>query len=89
MESVQSDEEVSADDDDEEEKEEYGGRVKGLSKVPKLHLRPKTAPSVESRRGARYVTWNEAQRQKGPRRPHSGKEHGTRLVQVLVWVLFS
>ena len=45
-----------------------------LTKIPKLHLRPKTAPSVESRRGARYVTWNEAQQQNGPKRPSSGSK---------------
>ena len=56
------------DEDDEEEE------LKALTKIPKLHLRPKTAPSVESRMGARYVTWNEAQQQKGPKRPSSGSK---------------
>ena len=43
-----------------------------MTKVPKLNLRPKTAPAVEGRKGVRYVTWNEAQRQQnGPKRPHS------------------
>ena len=45
-----------------------------LTKVPKLHLRPKTAPSIEGRRGVRYVTWNEAQQQNGPKRPSSASK---------------
>ena len=45
-----------------------------LTKVPKLHLRPKTAPSIEGRRGVRYVTWNEAQQQNGPERPSSASK---------------
>ena len=48
--------------------------LKELRKVPKLHMRPRTAPAVESRKGVRYVTWNEAQRNKGKSRPMSG--HG-------------
>ncbi|XP_078369335.1 uncharacterized protein LOC144653259 isoform X1 [Oculina patagonica] len=56
-------------DEDEEEEE-----LMELTKVPKLHLRPKTAPSVEGRRGARYVTWNEAQQQNGPKRPSSASK---------------
>ncbi|KAJ7357657.1 hypothetical protein OS493_023788 [Desmophyllum pertusum] len=56
-------------DEDEEEEE-----LKELTKVPKLHLRPKTAPAVEGRRGARYVTWNEAQQQNGPKRPFSASK---------------
>lgn len=56
-------------DEDEEEEE-----LKELTKVPKLHLRPKTAPSVEGRRGVRYVTWNEAQQQNGPKRPSSASK---------------
>lgn len=63
-----SDGQDSLDEDDEEEE------LKALTKIPKLHLRPKTAPSVESRMGARYVTWNEAQQQKGPKRPSSGSK---------------
>ena len=56
-------------DEDEEEEE-----LKELTKVPKLHLRPKTAPSVEGRRGVRYVTWNEAQQKNGPKRPSSASK---------------
>lgn len=56
-------------DEDEEEEE-----LKELTKVPKLHLRPKTAPSVEGRRGVRYVTWNEAQQQSGSKRPLSASK---------------
>ena len=56
-------------DEDEEEEE-----LKALAKIPKLHLRPKTAPSVESQLGARYVTWNEAQQLKGLKRPSSGSK---------------
>ena len=48
--------------------------LKELTKVPKLHLRPKTAPSVEGRRGVRYVTWNEAQQQSGSKRPLSASK---------------
>ncbi|XP_032219958.2 uncharacterized protein LOC5519268 isoform X2 [Nematostella vectensis] len=44
--------------------------------VPKLHIRPKTAPPVEHRQGARYVTWNDAQKDNGPKRPSSGKPTG-------------
>lgn len=51
-------------DDEQEELEE-------LLKVPKLHLRPKTAPSVEGRRGVRYVTWNKAQLLNRSKRPLS------------------
>ena len=56
-------------DEDEEEEE-----LMELTKVPKLHLRPKTAPSIEGRRGVRYVTWNEAQQQNGPKRPSSASK---------------
>ena len=56
-------------DEDEEEEE-----LKELTKVPKLHLRPKTAPLVEGRRGVRYVTWNEAEQQNGPKRPSSASK---------------
>ena len=85
MEDVKSDEGGSSDDDGEDEEEEGGselGRGRGLSKVPKLHMRPKTAPSVESRRGARYVTWNEAQQHKAQKRPFSGGGNGARRIQV-------
>ena len=51
-------------DDEQEELEE-------LLKVPKLHLRPKTAPSVEGRKGVRYVTWNKAQLLNRSKRPLS------------------
>lgn len=56
-------------DEDEEEEE-----LMELTKIPKLHLRPKTAPAVETRRGARYVTWNEAQKQNGSKRPSSASK---------------
>lgn len=56
-------------DEDEEEEE-----LMELTKVPKLHLRPKTAPCIEGRRGVRYVTWNEAQQQNGPKRPSSASK---------------
>lgn len=60
-----------------ENKDEYEdelGEKVTFKEVPKLHMRPKTAPPIESKRGVRYVTWNEAQGKNGAiKRPASGK----------------
>ena len=55
------------------EEEELGEITR---KVPKLHMRPKTAPAVENRKGVRYVTWNEAQANTtNARRPKSNHKY--------------
>ncbi|XP_031551297.1 uncharacterized protein LOC116288619 isoform X2 [Actinia tenebrosa] len=60
-------------DDEHGDEDELGEKVK-FKEVPKLHMRPKTAPPIESKKGVRYVTWNEAQGRNGAiKRPGSGK----------------
>lgn len=56
------------------EEEEAKEELEELTKVPRLHLRPKTAPAVEGCRGVRYVTWNEAQQQNGSKSPLSASK---------------
>ena len=63
---------MEEEEEDENEDEEWHE----FTKIPKLHLRPKTAPSIENRKGVRYVTWNEAQKQNGPQRASSASKQG-------------
>ncbi|XP_044177676.1 uncharacterized protein LOC114950772 isoform X4 [Acropora millepora] len=66
--------ERSSDGHDGPEEDDVHEELEELLKVPKLHLRPKTAPSVEGRKGVRYVTWNKAQLLNRSKRPLSVSE---------------